>query len=91
MGGTHFFKVEGNELREFKHKVNEGYSVKSARDVCSVIDWTERGAARHAKRLKTDQVGGVSEKPVDNYFCNKQKLPVRHKILGSFRATSIHY
>ncbi|EFM5060601.1 ORF6N domain-containing protein, partial [Escherichia coli] len=63
--GKHFFKLEGNELREFKHRlslsesvsreVTESYSVKIARNVRSLILWTERGAARHAKMLETDR------------------------------------
>ncbi|HAF1587919.1 TPA: ORF6N domain-containing protein, partial [Salmonella enterica] len=56
--GKHFFKLEGDDLREFKHsmslrpsvsdEVTESYPVKIARNVRSLILWTERGAARHA-------------------------------------------
>ncbi|EKE6954297.1 ORF6N domain-containing protein, partial [Escherichia coli] len=76
--GKHFFKLEGNELREFKHRlslsesvsreVTESYSVKIARNVRSLILWTERGAARHAKMLETDQAWEVFEKLEDCYF-----------------------
>ncbi len=51
----HFFKLEGETLREFKHRVAFNYSVKIARNVRSLILWTERGAARHAKMLETDR------------------------------------
>lgn len=66
--GKHFFKLEGEELREFKHRVTDGYSVKIARNVRSLILWTERGAARHAKMLETDQAWEVFEKLEDCYF-----------------------
>ena len=52
--GKHFFKVEGESLRELKHRVALNYSVKIARNVRSLTLWTERGAARHAKMLETD-------------------------------------
>jgi hypothetical protein len=53
--GKHFFKLEGDELREMKHRVTQSNSVKIPRNVRSLILWTERGAARHAKMLETDQ------------------------------------
>ncbi|EOS8850433.1 ORF6N domain-containing protein, partial [Escherichia coli] len=64
----HFFKLEGETLREFKHRVAFNYSVKIARNVRSLILWTERGAARHAKMLETDQAWEVFEKLEDCYF-----------------------
>ncbi|MFL9053823.1 P22AR C-terminal domain-containing protein [Escherichia coli] len=69
----HFFKLEGETLREFKHRVAFNYSVKIARNVRSLILWTERGAARHAKMLETDQAWDVFEKLEDCYFrqCKK--------------------
>ncbi|HFJ0016536.1 TPA: ORF6N domain-containing protein, partial [Shigella boydii] len=51
--GKHYFKIEKNELREFKNRPETiGLVGKNAR---SLILWTERGAARHAKMLETDQ------------------------------------
>ncbi|CAM6321098.1 TPA: ORF6N domain-containing protein [Escherichia coli] len=64
----HFFKLEGETLREFKHRVAFNYSVKIARNVRSLILWTERGAARHAKMLETDRAWEVFEKLEDCYF-----------------------
>ncbi|EPW3172694.1 ORF6N domain-containing protein [Providencia stuartii] len=77
--GKHYFLLEGEELREFKHrmslrpsvennKVTKCYSVKVAKNVRSLILWTERGAARHAKMLETDQAWDVFEKLEDHYF-----------------------
>ncbi|MBV7133661.1 ORF6N domain-containing protein [Escherichia coli] len=86
--GKHFFKLEGNELREFKHRlslsesvsreVTESYPVKIARNVRSLILWTERGAARHAKMLETDQAWEVFEKLEDCYFSLKQPAAVQN-------------
>ncbi|NZA47507.1 ORF6N domain-containing protein [Escherichia coli] len=87
--GKHFFKLEGNELREFKHRlslsesvsreVTESYSVKSARNVRSLILWTERGAARHAKMLETDQAWEVFEKLEDCYFSQGKTAPTEQQ------------
>ena len=69
----HFFKLEGETLREFKHRVAFNYSVKIARNVRSLILWTERGAARHTKMLETDQAWDVFEKLEDCYFSQCEK------------------
>ena len=64
--GKHFFKLKGAELREFKNRPDAIGSVgKNAR---ALTLWTERGAARHAKILDTDQAWEVFEKLEDNYF-----------------------
>ncbi|EAO4247488.1 ORF6N domain-containing protein [Salmonella enterica] len=75
--GKHFFKIEGEELRELKHRPSLSGSVKIARNVRSLILWTERGAARHAKMLETDQAWEVFEKLEDCYFSQKQPATTR--------------
>ncbi|ELJ9861500.1 ORF6N domain-containing protein [Escherichia coli] len=64
--GKHYFKLEGAELREFKNKVTQSNLV--APRAKHLILWTERGAARHAKMLETDQAWEVFEKLEDCYF-----------------------
>ncbi|CAK5461924.1 hypothetical protein ECO2947_11460 [Escherichia coli] len=61
--GKHFFKLEGNELRDFKNRLTDSQSV--AKHTRSLILWTERGAARHAKMLETEQAWEVFEKLED--------------------------
>ena len=71
--GKHYFLLEGDELRELKHRVSQSYSVKITRNVRSLILWTERGAARHAKMLETDRAWDVFEKLEDCYFSQCKK------------------
>ncbi|ECN4097566.1 ORF6N domain-containing protein [Salmonella enterica subsp. enterica serovar Newport] len=73
--GKHFFKIEKNELREFKNRPETiGLVGKNAR---SLILWTERGAARYAKMLETDQAWEVFEKLEDCYFSQTLPSPTR--------------
>ncbi|HFV9063592.1 TPA: ORF6N domain-containing protein [Escherichia coli] len=71
--GKHFYKLVGDELRVMKHRLSLSESVKIARNVRSLILWTERGAARHAKMLETDQAWEVFEKLEDSYFNQYEK------------------
>ncbi|WP_431221730.1 ORF6N domain-containing protein [Serratia sp. L9] len=64
--GKHYFKLEGVKLKEFKNRPSLRGSV--AKHTRSLILWTERGAARHAKMLETDQAWEVFEKLEDHYF-----------------------
>lgn len=64
--GKHFVKLEGETLRKFKQGVDNFYSVPA--QVKSLILWTEKGAARHAKMLSTDRAWDVFEQLEDVYF-----------------------
>ena len=70
--GKHYFKLEGSELKEFKNCMTKSHSVKIAPKTRNLILWTERGAARHAKMLDTDQAWEVFEKLEDSYFDNNK-------------------
>lgn len=59
----HFFKIEGDELSSFKI-----LSSQIDKFAPHLILWTERGAARHAKMLDTDQAWEVFEKLETAYF-----------------------
>lgn len=77
--GKHFFKVTGEELKSFvtdlKSVANSPIEVSSK--TRALILWTERGAARHAKMLDTDQAWEVFEKLEDCYF-GKQPEPIKN-------------
>jgi hypothetical protein len=66
--GKHFFKLQGEALRELKAQTD---SKSVSRNTRSLILWTERGAARHAKMLETDQAWDVFEKLEDCYFSRR--------------------
>ncbi|EDA5562309.1 ORF6N domain-containing protein [Salmonella enterica] len=68
--GKHFFKVVGNDLKELRVALNYSQNPVSPK-ARSLILWTERGAARHAKMLETDQAWEVFEKLEDCYFSQK--------------------
>ena len=56
--GKHYFKLQGQALKDFKRVVN--ISNDPTLMYASVLTlWTERGAARHAKILDTDQAWEV--------------------------------
>ncbi|EBW8393996.1 ORF6N domain-containing protein [Salmonella enterica subsp. enterica serovar Florida] len=80
--GKHYFMVEGGELRELKNRPSlSGLVGKNAR---SLILWTERGAANHAKILETDQAWSYHEDLVEFYFTQRDAiaLPVSRKELA---------
>ncbi|HFP0233413.1 TPA: P22AR C-terminal domain-containing protein [Escherichia coli] len=81
--GKHYFLLENEELREF-NSMSLRPSVKIARNVRSLILWTERGAARHAKMLETDRAWEVFEKLEDCYFsqCEKNTGKQEKKLNG---------
>lgn len=68
VAGKHFHKLEGAELKAFKDYMTESQVVQVAKNTRQIILWTERGAARHAKMLDTDEAWEVFEKLEDSYF-----------------------
>jgi hypothetical protein len=68
--GKHFFRLTGDELRSFRDRCNRKYSgcIDIETKASHLTLWTERGAARHAKMLETDQAWEVFEKLEDAYF-----------------------
>ena len=70
--GKHYFKVEGTELNELRLCVNNIH-VQISSKARSLTLWTEKGAARHAKILDTDQAWDVYEQLEEVYFAVKEK------------------
>lgn len=88
VAGKHFHKLEGHKLREFKDKVTQSDVVqKRARHL---ILWTERGAARHAKMLDTDQAWDVFERLEDCYFASTERAVPQLEHVGLTPAQQRH-
>ncbi|EJF0879861.1 ORF6N domain-containing protein [Escherichia coli] len=64
--GKHFIVVKGTALQSLKISLRDFQTI--ANNVRKLILWTERGAARHAKMLETDQAWDVFERLEDCYF-----------------------
>ena len=68
IAGTHYFILEGEELRRFKGEL-ENFEV--APNANRIFLWTEKGALLHAKSLNTDKAWEVYGMLVENYFHRK--------------------
>ena len=75
--GKHFFKIIGQELKDFKNQPSLRGLVNKR--VSHLTLWTERGAARHAKMLDTDQAWDIFEQLEDCYFHRQEVLAKTHK------------
>ncbi|WP_196614051.1 ORF6N domain-containing protein [Escherichia coli] len=84
--GKHFFKVVGDELKNLRVTLSNSQNLQpSLRGLQispkarSLILWTERSAARHAKMLETDQAWEVFEKLEDCYFSQGKTAPTEQQ------------
>ncbi|HGN1707978.1 TPA: ORF6N domain-containing protein [Providencia rettgeri] len=67
--GKHYFKIVGDTLNNLRLTMSQ---LQISAKVRSLILWTERGAARHAKMLDTDNAWDVFEVLEDFYFAKKE-------------------
>lgn len=65
--GKHYYKLEGQILRDFKNSLPNEIQ-EPLKFAPKLILWTDRGAARHAKILDTDEAWEVYEDLEENYF-----------------------
>ncbi|MGG7214019.1 ORF6N domain-containing protein [Clostridium nigeriense] len=65
--GKHYYKLEGQALREFKNSLPTE-SLEPIKFAPVLYLWTDRGAARHAKILDTDEAWEVYEELEESYF-----------------------
>ncbi|RKG47397.1 ORF6N domain-containing protein [Acinetobacter cumulans] len=79
--GKHFFKIVGEELKNFVGDLKSlaNSTVQVSPKTRNLILWTERGAARHAKMLDTDQAWDIFEQLEDCYFHRQEILAKTHK------------
>ena len=92
--GKHYYKLEGQTLKEFKNSLpNE---IREPLKYAPVLYlWTDRGAARHAKILDTDEAWEVYEELEDNYFNPKKHKPLDNelttidKVFGLLQGTNL--
>lgn len=68
-GGKHFYRLTGNELKEFLH--SENFGLQNPNKIRVLYLWTEKGALLHAKSLNTDKAWEVYDFLVENYFQKK--------------------
>ncbi|EIZ0485207.1 ORF6N domain-containing protein, partial [Escherichia coli] len=73
--GKHFYKVIGDDLNNLRVTLSNSQNPISPK-ARSLILWTERGAARHAKMIETDQAWAFFEKLEDSYFRQKEQQPI---------------
>lgn len=89
--GKHYILLQGEELREFKRNYAESVSA----NINKLYLWTDRGAARHAKILDTDEAWEVYEELEDNYFNPKKQQPLDNelttidKVFGLLQGTNL--
>lgn len=87
--GKHFFLLSGNDLREFKNRVEIFDSVRIAKNVNALTLWTERGAARNAKMLDSDRAWDVFELLEETFFrvVRPDPIPVPDDFPGTLSIT----
>lgn len=68
--GKHYFKLKGDDLKNLRLSFSDSQISPKAR---SLILWTDRGAARHAKMLETDKAWDVFERLEDCYFSRRER------------------
>lgn len=70
--GKHYYKLEGNKLKEFKDRVSNSDLV--GKNANTLILWTKQGAGRHSKMLGTDKAWDMFDELEENYFNAKTNI-----------------
>lgn len=71
--GKHYFRLTGEELKEFKANYHKDSNLKYASEL---ILWTKRGANRHCKILDTDKAWEQFDNLEETYFRVEEQKPV---------------
>ena len=72
--GKHFFKLEGDTLRDFKASMGDSKISSTLKFTSVLMLWTKRGASRHSKMLGTDRAWEMYDVLEENYF-NRHSQP----------------
>lgn len=89
--GKHFFKLEGDALADFKNRVKSFYSDdytssdENGKPIAdpkarSLMLWTRRGVARHAKMINNDVAWDIFEALEDAYFNREIAAKEKHVV-----------
>lgn len=81
--GKHYYKLTGEELKDFKNLVTDSYLVNKRTP--SLILWTEKGASRMCKILDTDKAWEQFDILEETYF--RVKDVIQEKMLNEYRNT----
>lgn len=73
--GKHFYRLKGDNLKEFKANYLKDSSLGISKFASELILWTERGTLRHAKILDTDKAWDAYEQLEDTYFHVREVAP----------------
>lgn len=69
--GKHYYRLEGEELKEFKDEVRNTNLV--GKNASQLILYTKQGASRHSKMLGTEKAWDMFDELEENYFNPKQQ------------------
>jgi hypothetical protein len=72
--GKHYFRLEGEALREFKEANPQ--IADNLKFAPVIMLWTRRGASRHCKMLGTDAAWEMYDQLEETYFTAKQQKPM---------------
>ena len=78
--GVHFFKLEGQNLSDFKASAGTPKLLGKLKFAPSLMLWTKRGAARHSKMLGSDRAWDVFEELEECYFTSKASYLIEDSI-----------
>ncbi|EGO5060746.1 hypothetical protein H7564_002731 [Enterococcus faecalis] len=78
--GKHFYKLEGQELKDFKNRVTDSNLV--GKQANTLILWTKQGASRHSKIVNTNRAWDMFDELEEHYFNPIPKLPSTNRELA---------
>lgn len=71
--GKHFYKLEGDALRDFKASLGDTQIANNLKFAPTVYLWTKQGVSRHCKMLGTDKAWDMFDLLEENYFNPKSQ------------------